>query len=186
MPFLIDGNNLIFALREVGLEVDRGGLFRLVSRFARSRKRLSGRIASGKAICIVFDGPAPYGPLARQFEDEHIDVRFAPGGTADEVIMEHISTNSAPRRLTVVSTDREIRTAARRRRCKSKTSEEFARMLLRMLEKPTRVAPTEPPEKRVGLTPEQARAWLKELNIPQDEQDNMEMENEEDWEEEPL
>ena len=183
MPFVIDGNNLIYALREVGIEVDRGGLFRLLSRFIRSRKNLISENTSRKAVMLVFDGPAPYGPLAKQFEDDYIDVKFAPASTADKMIMEYISTDSAPRLLTVVSTDHEIRAAAKRRRCKSKTSEEFARTLLRMLQKPPKRTPTEPPEKRIGLTPDQARAWLKDLNIPYDREEDDELENEEDWEE---
>mgnify|MGYP000580743778 CR=1 FL=1 len=186
MPFVVDGNNLIFALSEVGVEVDRGGLFRLLSRFIRSRKNLTRKTTSRKVMCLVFDGPAPYGPLAKQFEDDYIDVKFAPASTADKIILEYISTDSAPRLLTVVSTDHEIRTAAKRRRCKSKSSEEFARILLRMLQKPPRHTPAEPPEKRIGLTPEQARAWLKDLNIPEEDKDENDSENEEDWEEELL
>ena len=52
-----------------------------------------------------------------------------------------------------------------------------------MLQKPPKRTPTEPPEKRIGLTPDQARAWLKDLNIPYDQEEDDELENEEDWEE---
>ncbi len=145
----------MYALRDVGLEVGRGGLCRLLGKFA----------SSGQKVRVVFDGTPPYGPLASQIQDDRIDVKYSAGRTADDVIIESIAADSAPRRLTLVSTDHEIRDAARKRKCKLKTSEEFAKALVRMLEESPKTLPSEPPEKRVGLTPEQTRAWLKELNV---------------------
>ncbi len=156
----------MYALRDVGLEVGRGGLCRLMGKFASSKK--------DEKVRVVFDGAPPYGPLAEQIHDERIDVKYAVGRTADDVIIEYISADSAPRRLTVVSTDREIRTAARHRRCKTETSEDFAKTLVRMLERSRQTSPrqsTEPPEKRVGLTPEQTRAWLRELSVEEENLD---------------
>ena len=170
MSFLIDGNNLMHALRDVGLEVGRGGLCRLMGRFAGEGGSGSKRTGPGK-VRVIFDGTPPYGPLAEQIEDERIDVKYAVGQTADDVIIECIAADSAPRRLTVVSTDREIRTAARRRKCKTTTSEDFAKTLVRMLERSRQVSAgqsAEPPEKLVGLTPEQTRAWLRELNVEEE------------------
>jgi predicted RNA-binding protein with PIN domain len=158
MPFLIDGNNLMYALRDVGLEVGRGGLCRLLGKFA----------SSGQKVRVVFDGTPPYGPLAQQIQDDRIDVKYSAGRTADDVIIECIAADSAPRRLTLVSTDHEIRDAGRSRKCKLETSENFAKTLVRMLEESPKNRPSEPPEKRVGLAPEQTRAWLKELNVEED------------------
>ncbi len=170
MPFLIDGNNLMHALRDVGLEVGRGGLCRLMGKFADGGST-GLKPVPPKKVRVVFDGTPPYGPLAQQIEDERIDVKYAAGRTADDVIMEYIAADSAPRRLTVVSTDREIRTSAKRRQCKTISSEEFAKTLVRMLERSRRTSPAqnaEPPEKSVGLAPEQTRAWLKELNVEEE------------------
>lgn len=170
MPFLVDGNNLMYALRGVGLDVGRGGLCRLMGRFAEDARADPKRPAPDK-VRVVYDGTPPYGPLAEQIRDERIDVKYAAGRTADDIIIEYIAADSAPRRLTVVSTDREIRDAARRRRCKMETSEDFAKTLVRMLERSRRASfsqSAEPPEKSVGLTPEQTRAWLRELNIEEE------------------
>ncbi len=174
------------ALAEVGLEVGRGGLCRLLGRFAsqyKSRASSRGKSrASSKSekVRVVFDGSPPYGPLAKQIETDSIDVRYSAGRTADDLIIQAIAADSAPRRLTVVSTDREISKAARSRRCRTTTSEEFAGELVRMLER-SRMEPdrrnTEPPEKRVGLAPEQTRAWLKKLNI---EKENFNLDEGED------
>ncbi len=169
----------MYALREVGLEVGRGGLCRLMGRFA-GKSGTGSKPALPKKVRVVFDGPPPYGPLAEQIMDKRIDVKYAAGQTADDVIIKYIASDSAPRRLTVVSTDREIRTAARRRRCKTTTSEIFAKTLVRMLERSRQTSAArnaEPPEKRVGLTPEQTRAWLRELNV--------EEENFDAWEDTP-
>ena len=163
----------MFALRGVDLEVGRGGLCKLMGRFADQGGKDSRRTAP-KKVRVVFDGTPPYGPLAKQIHDERIDVKYAAGRTADDIIIEYIAADSAPRRLTVVSTDHEIRDAARRRRCKIETSEEFAKTLLRMLERSRQTMSSqsaEPPEKRVGLTPEQTRAWLRELNVEEEKFD---------------
>lgn len=164
------------ALREVGLEVGRGGLCRLMGGFAAECGKDSKRTAPEK-VRVIFDGTPPYGPLAEQIRDERIDVKYAAGRTADELIIEYIAADSSPRRLTVVSTDREIRDAARRRQCKMETSEDFSKALVRMLDRSRQASSAknaEPPEKRVGLTPEQTRAWLRELNVEQENNDAQE------------
>ena len=154
MPFLIDGNNLIHALGAIGPDVGRQGLCRILQPLTRR----------GERVCVVFDGAAPPEQMARQFRDGPVEAVFAAPLTADEVIMELIADNSAPRRLVVVSTDREIRQAARRRRCQGQKSEQFARLLLRLANQRPHVE-HEPPEKRDGLTAEQTEAWLKEFHL---------------------
>lgn len=122
---------------------------------------LAGR---GESVCVVFDGPAPNPSLAVQMEDIRVESLYGGRREADDVIIERIAADTAPRRLTVVSSDRQIRTAARKRRCNVLTSEQFAPILLSVAEE-TPPAPTEPPEKRKGLTPEQTRKWLREFGF---------------------
>ena len=55
--------------------------------------------------------------------------------------------------------------AGRRRRCRLATSQDFIEFLLRMLVRQAKPPPVEPPEKRKGLTAEQARRWLRELGM---------------------
>ncbi|HDZ20753.1 hypothetical protein LCGC14_0431540 [marine sediment metagenome] len=150
MPNLIDGNNVLHALAEVGPELGRSGLCALLARVADPKD----------PTCIVFDGPRR-GELPEGLAEVGIEAVFCPGRKADGVIIERLQADSAPRRLVVVSTDREIRREAQRRRCQSVTSEQFSRTLMRDLRKAAaRKDRREPPEKHQGLADDQTDQWL--------------------------
>ncbi len=151
-PYLIDGNNLIFALADTGRQVGRAGLCKLLI-----------PLLDRGSVTTVFDGPPPPGAMAKQIELTGVTVHYSSGRTADEVIIEQIQANSAPRRLTVVSTDREIRQAARRRRCISVKSEDFAILLNKLAEAPPRRTQSEPREKIDGLNGKHVEEWMKEF-----------------------
>ncbi len=155
MPLLIDGNNLMYALGTPEMPVDRAELCELLSPLA----------ARERDICVVFDGRTPQEPNARYFAECGMEVIFSGLAKADGIILQRISASTAPRRLTVVSSDREIRREARRRRCKSLRSDEFADVLYRAADREARRPPPEPPEKRHGLTSAQTRAWLREFGL---------------------
>ena len=165
MPYLIDGNNVLYALGDEGVPVGRVGLWHMLAR-ARSR----GSRALRPRMTLYFDGPDPERPALAAATDEGLRVRFAGRRPADELIIEAIESSSSPRRLTVVSSDRVIRRAGRRRRCRIMLSDAFAALLLDELNRPA-PPPAEPREKYNGLTPEQTRAWLAELGIEDDEED---------------
>jgi predicted RNA-binding protein with PIN domain len=162
MPYLVDGNNLFFAFRKAGEAMGRSGLAQRLGQLAD---------ITGQRVAVVFDGPAPQGALAEQVGDERIEVVFAGARTADAVLCERIEADSAPRRLVVVSTDHEIRRAARRRRCHGIRSEDFLDILAAMIERSERPRKGEPPQKRQGLTSQQAREWLKEFNLDEESQE---------------
>ena len=169
MPLLIDGNNLIYALHRVGPGLGRGGLCKLLAVLAEPGRR---GLLAGERICVVFDGAAPRGPLAKQMRHDRLEVMYSAPRTADELIAERVAADSAPRRLTVVSSDREIRRAARRRRCKLAGSDEFADALVSASARSERRPPAEPPEKRRGcLTPAETRAWMRELGLSEEDAD---------------
>ncbi len=156
MPYLIDGNNLIHALMEVGPAVERVGLCAVLAK----------ALPAGEDVCVVFDGPHPEMGFPAELA-ERVEAIFTPGHPADETIIARIAANSAPRRLTVVSSDREIRRAATRRRCQSVSSEDFAQTLCHLLDKadtPGRPGP-EPKEKRHGLSEEQTDDWLRYFGL---------------------
>jgi len=155
MPFLIDANNLMHALADVGYAVERAGLCEL----------LTTALGSGGRCEVVFDGPEHTPEHTSHMISLGVGVHYGPGGTADDVIEDLIAADSAPRRLTVVSTDRRIRAAARRRRCKSITSQDFSRFLRGRLQTPPPAGPSEPIEKRKGLDPDQTRRWLREFGV---------------------
>jgi hypothetical protein len=157
MPCLVDGNNLLYALAQAGADAGRGRLVILLEAMAAAQDQL---------VTVVFDGAeSPGSP-----QDEHCHVRvkvlYAHPRTADELIEDQIAADSAPRRLIVVSSDRRLRAAARRRRCRCLPSQDFARLLLRP---PVRhPGPAEPPEKRTGLAGDQTDQWLAEFGLDPD------------------
>ena len=153
MPFLIDANNLMHALASAGKVVEREGLAALLAPLAMKDR-----------VQVVFDGAAPPRYVAQQINAAGLEVTYCPGKPADAAIIRAIAADTAPRRLTVVSTDHEIRAAAHRRRCVIMTSEDFARKLLHP-SGPSGAGGDEPQEKTKGLTEEQSRQWLKEFGL---------------------
>ena len=154
MPYLIDGNNLIPALAEIGPEVGRVALCELLAR----------AFPMGEDICVVFDGPRPDTGVPAEL-DVRLRIMFSPGRPADLTIIDRIEADTAPKRLIVVSSDREIRQHARRRRCRSVPSDEFAATLLRLLGRPETKHATEPSEKHEGLGESDADDWLDYFGI---------------------
>jgi len=155
---LIDGNNLMPALADAGPEVGREGLCRL----------LLPLLERGEAAHVVFDGPVPPAGVAAQIEQTGVKVTWSVDRTADEVILKLIGQDSAPKLLTVVSTDKEIRRAAERRRCKVVTSQEFAQKLLHIdaaRQKPKAPKSPESRAKQRGLSEQETRRWLKEFGL---------------------
>jgi predicted RNA-binding protein with PIN domain len=159
MPYLIDGNNLIHAFAALADDIGRLGLCERLARLAET----------GHRVTVIFDGPRAPAGLAAQIDRLGLDVRYCPDGPADDAIIAQIRSDSAPRRLTVVSSDREIRKAARARRCTDMTSEDFARWLTELLAaSPEHPGPREPSEKRDGLSPDQTQEWLNEFGLLDD------------------
>lgn len=156
MPVLIDGNNLVFAARDVESAEWQPGRTWLIARLVEWGRRRR------DDVCIVFDGrpprePAPFAPS--------LSVIYSGAGvSADSVLIGLVQRDSAPRRLIVVSTDREIAAAARRRRARAVRSDAFWRHVLHDLTRPVRRS-VEPREKRTGLPPDQVDAWLRELGF---------------------
>jgi predicted RNA-binding protein with PIN domain len=165
VPVVIDGNNLLYAAREaeaLSPLVGRSMLCDTVGRWAQLRR---------ERVHIVFDGPAPPAPLARQIGNPAIEVSYSGGGqTADAVLMLLLETDSAARRILVVSSDRAIIRAAKRRRAHPIRSEDFWISLKRDLARPVSEGP-EPKEKEAGLSPPATDAWLDlfGLNEPADQ-----------------
>jgi predicted RNA-binding protein with PIN domain len=159
VPVVIDGNNLLHAAREAeatGLLPGRSMLCDAIGRWALRRR---------ERVHVVFDGPAPAAALATQIAHPAIAVSYSGGGrTADAVLTDMIDNDSAARRLLVVSSDRAIIRAARRRRARPIRSDEFWRSLKRDLARPVSDG-AEPEEKEAGLSPEATMQWLDEFGL---------------------
>ncbi|MCH2135103.1 MAG: NYN domain-containing protein [Phycisphaerales bacterium] len=93
-------------------------------------------------VTLVCDG-APRGPHAGLPTGMHA-VFSGHGATADDLIEARIAASNAPRTLTVVSSDRRIIKAARKRRCRSLTSEAFLRTLVTDAQRRRKAAPPRP------------------------------------------
>ena len=161
MPVLIDGNNLLHAAlaKEPERPPSRSTLCRLLGLWSRR---------SGEKVSIIFDGPAPNRMLIEQISDSNVDVSYSGGGVqADEVLENAIKTDSAPRRLLVVSTDREVANNARRRRAKTIRSADFWEKLINDLAR-QKPEPLEPPEKMRGITPTETQRWFRELGLDEE------------------
>ena len=149
---IIDGHNLLHTIlkREEDFEaVSDIVLCRLVGKYLR----LTGRRGE-----IIFDG---VGPRDKDVFDRigGVEVLFAGAGTdTDTVIEEKIKANTAPKRLTVVSSDRRLRKAARTRKATAVKSEDFWTNLQKQLSRKRRAR--EPAAKRRGLSEGETEQWL--------------------------
>lgn len=159
MPVLIDGNNLLYAARaEDGVE-PRTGRYLLCQALGQWAQR------TGEKVHVIFDGPSPPPDLARQIGHDAIRVSYSGAGNdADTAVIRELESDSAARRLIVVSSDRQIVRVARRRRARPEKSEEFWHRVCRELARQV-PAPAEPVEKRDGLAPQQSSEWLAEFGL---------------------
>jgi predicted RNA-binding protein with PIN domain len=163
MSLIIDGYNLLNVVGILGRGVGPGGLERarlaLLNFLAESldEKELSRTI-------VVFDSrEAPWG-LPRTVRHRGLAVQFASKyPDADCLIEELIHKDSAPRQLTVVSSDHRLQRAARRRRAKGVDSDVWYAELLRArrerVEKSAEVRARPP----TPLLPEDVEYWLEEF-----------------------
>jgi uncharacterized protein len=111
---------------------------------------------------IVFDGigPPDKDDLIQLALHNPIEIYFSGSNTdADTVIEEKIADNSAPKSLIIVSTDRRIRAAARKRKATSVTSDVFWQVVLNRLEKRKKPSP-EPKAKQHGITESETDQWM--------------------------
>jgi len=115
---IIDGNNLLFAVQALAPQpaLGRETLVRRVERWSETQSA---------AVTLVFDGPPPRRPLARQLASRKITVRFAAPRTADDLIIEHVHATTDPGSIRVITTDTAIRHEAAYRRCRVTRSEAF-------------------------------------------------------------
>ena len=150
---IIDGYNLLHSIQKTDEDFESitdVQLCHIIGRFLK---------LTGQKGEIIFDGTGP--PDKSRFDNiSKLEVFFAGLATdADTVIEDKIGASTAPRRLTVVSSDREVRDAARRRKAVSVKSEVFWGDVQKRLSR--RKTASEPAAKRRGLTESETEQWLK-------------------------
>jgi hypothetical protein len=157
MPVVVDGHNLLWAVQELSDEVVSDvQLCRIVGRYLK---------LTGENGQIIFDGIGP--PDKSGFDNiSDVEVFFAGQNTdADTVIEKKITASTAPKRLTVVSTDRRLRRAARARKASAIKSEDFWVAVQKRVRAKSRSR--EPAEKRLGLTDSETEQWLEFFDLDQ-------------------
>lgn len=157
--FIIDGHNLLYAIRKTEEGSDTPSdiaLCRVLSTYFK---------LTGEKAEIVFDGTGP--PDKTGLDSiSNLEVLFAGSRTdADTVIEDKVRASTAPKGLTVVSSDRRLRQAAHARRATSVKSEVFWTDVEKQLSRKRPVR--EPAAKRQGLSESETRQWLKFFGLEQ-------------------
>jgi len=157
--FIIDGHNLLHTIFKV--EGDSGavsdvGLCRILGRYF---------LLTSEKGEIIFDGTGP--PDKSGFDNiSNLEVFFAgPGTDTDTVIEDKISASTAPKGLTIVSSDRRLRSAARKRKAISIKSDVFWNDVQKQLSRKRPIK--EPTEKRQGLNEGETEQWLEFFGFEQ-------------------
>ena len=158
---IIDGNNLLHALREHGpiAAVGRETMVRLIERWGKS---------SGCAVTLIFDGPVPKGGLSQQLSPEGLTVRFSAPATADDLIVAIIRDENVPTRLRVVTSDKAIRHAAGYRKCPCTDATSFIVELFSAANH-SKPVPEAAAEKPGEVRPEDAERWRQAFGGEDDE-----------------
>jgi len=156
---IIDGHNLLWAVKKVGEETESISDIQLCWIVGRYLK------LNGESGEIIFDGTGPTDKS--QFDNiTNLQVLFVGRATdADSVIEQKIKLCTAPRRLIVVSSDHRLRRAAQTRRAAAMKSEVFWNDVVKRLSR--KQAVKEPAEKRLGLTESETQHWLKFFGLEQ-------------------
>ena len=153
MPFLFDGYNLLRAIQKSDEEFEsliESGLCRILSEYLK-RVRDRGH--------IFFDGIGP--PDKTRLGDlDNLEVYFTGQHTdADTAIEEKIADSTAPKSLIIVSSDRRLLAAGKKRKAVVVKSELFWPEMTRRLENHKKPTP-EPRAKREGITKTETDHWL--------------------------
>ena len=157
--FIIDGHNLLHSICQAEEDSQVIGDVQLCRIVGRYLKR------TGETGEIIFDGTGP--PDKSGFDNiSNLEVFFAGIGTdADSVIEKKIRASTAPKRLSIVSSDRRLRKAAQARKATALKSEAFWGNVQKQLSK--REKAKEPAEKRLGLSESETKQWLKYFGFDQ-------------------
>lgn len=155
---LIDGYNLLHSVQNLldqSTEITDDQLCRVIGEYLYRTK--------GKGS-IIFDGT---GPKDKSVFNNlfNLEVLFSgPNREADDVIEKLIQQNTAPRNLSVISSDRRIKQAAEKRKAAAVDCVDFWMEVLKQIEKKQKQQ-AEPQEKFIGLTNAETEYWLREFGF---------------------
>jgi hypothetical protein len=158
MPVIIDGHNLLWSIKntEDFTSITDAAMCRILDSYF-------GLV--GEKAEIIFDGIGP--PNKTEFDNiRNLEVTFSGRRTdCDTVIEQRILDSTAPKRLTIVSTDRRLRDAASARKAADVKSEDFWNEVKKRLSRQKKSK--EPAAKRSGLTESETELWLRAFGLEQ-------------------
>lgn len=113
---------------------------------------------------IVFDGIGPRDKTA--FNNlRNLEVVFSGSShEADDVIERLVLENTAPRMLTVVSSDRRVKAAAKKRKATALDCVDFWTDVIKIFEKKQK-RQVEPQGKFIGISEAETEFWLREFGL---------------------
>lgn len=182
MRILIDGYNLMYAAGALTHRIGPNQFMKVRDRFL---KKLATKIdpIDAHQTTIVFDAtnaPTYEGGFPPSYKGIRI-VYATQSASADEYIEDLIAKHSNPQQLTVVSTDNRIKLAAKRRKAKALTSDEYLdqldqRQAMLQRKQQFQIAPpaqkipqTDQERARIfGLSSAETKFWLKEFGELED------------------
>jgi predicted RNA-binding protein with PIN domain len=156
---IFDGYNLLHSIQKTGdypISISDIQLCHIIGRYLK--------FISEKGE-IIFDGTGPRDKSG--FENIiNLEVFFSGlNSDADTIIEDKIKSNTAPKRLTIVSSDRMLRDAARKRKATVVKSQVFWDNLCKQLAR--KKTKPEPAGKRHGLSEGETDLWLKIFGLEQ-------------------
>jgi uncharacterized protein len=174
MWILVDGYNVLFALGMVPAEVKRGDLQK--ARLALLNLLADGLGENAKRCTVVFDATKSPPKTPGDMTFRGIEVRFTKRREeADDLLTYLIKQCSAPKQLTVISSDHQLVDSAKRRKATSVKAERFLEWLEHQKE------PTTTPAAPSAVSPEDREGWLAEFGHLDDEFRDTRQYPEQDW-----
>lgn len=166
MPYIFDGYNVYHIAYKLRADWAHITPYHLCEIIGRDMQRMADHAT------VVFDGVQPRGWSTEVEPRKHVRIVYSGAkNDADSLIETLIRKNTAPKRLTVVSSDNRIRQAARRRKAVSQTGREYLDELSKR-EIPKTPRPQMPEEKKKGVPEGELEEWLDLFGIdPEDEGD---------------
>jgi predicted RNA-binding protein with PIN domain len=165
MRLLIDGYNVMFAQGLVGKRIGPDHFRQARTRFLNKLVDALGPVEA-HLTTIVFDAATPPHDLPPRSSHKGMTILYAVNDeNADERIETLIAAHSAPKTLTVVSSDNRIRQAATRRKARVLTADVFLAELESRTRSPRDLPAPPNPEQARGraLSADESAYWLNEF-----------------------
>lgn len=171
MRFLIDGYNLMYAFGLLGRRLGPDGLRKVRHRFLNDLAETLGAVDAHQTT-IVFDASSAPPNAPSESSHKGLTIIFAIGDeSADDRIERLIAQHSAPKSLTVVSSDHRIQQAASRRKATAVSTDAFWTQLearkhpAREDKRPV----NETRERDAPVSPQESAFWLEKFRDLADE-----------------